>query len=362
MGATKLGRMKRSASLCVLLTIVAMAVSGVTPGKAAASPSEMFYSVSAHSDDEIAGWGMIEQQQDKYIVLILLTLGEQTTSCMTPEESVAPAGVGVDDAVLVEGFMPSDPLGLGEHPDGDRYHGPYKYQGPDSPVGQPDKGERHPFGFPWQGQGSQACKDARVASWLWFQDDMAGIDGSVPDMQIGDDPFIDDDYQGEFCTQIGCVSVWANELGARVTFDLGDGDLTTGEVVAAVQEVRANRAEWGIAILPESGIFANVMHAEAEEGYCRPDAHPDHIAVQDALYGTDFGAGPQYGKACALSKRYRESTGPVAPIDPVALIEANYVDPVTERRIGAYQVNYGWLFETYYFAGPPDPTFWRRFG
>ena len=354
--------MKRFERLCALLIPAVLAAAVTMPGHAGDGPSETFYSVSAHSDDEISGWGMIEQQRDKYIVFILVTQGERTTSCMTPEESVAPAGVGLDDAVLLEGFLPTDPFGLGHHPDGDRYHGPYKYQGPGSPVGQPDKGERHPLGFPWQGQGSQACKDARVASWLWFQDDMAGIDGSVPDMEIGDDPFADDDYQGEFCTQMGCAKVWANERGARVTFDLGDGDLTRDEVVAAIQDVRTNRAAWGIAVHPESGILANVPDADADEPYCLPDAHPDHVAVQDALYATDLGAGPQYGKSCAASRQYLQSVGPLAPFDPVALVEANYVDPATERRIGAYEVNYGWLFETYSFAGPLDPTFWRRFG
>jgi hypothetical protein len=281
---------------------------------------------------------------------------------MTPEESVAPSGIGPDDATVVEGFMPTDPLGLGDHPGGDRYHGPYKYQGPDSPVGQPDKDERHPYGFPWQGQGSQACKDARVASWLWFQDDMNEIDGAVPSMGIGDDPFADDDYRGQFCSQTLCAHVWTNEEGARVTFDLGDGNLTTDEVVAAVHDVRANRAAWGIEVLPESGILANVPHADADEAYCPADPHPDHVAVQEALYGTDLGAGPQYGKTCALSSRYLEYPGPSAPMNPVAIIDANYINPLSERRVGPYQVNYGWLFETYSFAGPLDPTFWRRFG
>lgn len=333
---------------------------------AAASPTdriETFYSVSAHSDDEIAGWGMIQHRPLTYVVFILLTRGEQTTSCMTPEESVAPSGVGLDDAVLVEGFQPTDPFNPGDHPGGDRYHGPYKYQGPDSPVGQPDKRERHPFGSPWQGQGSQACKDARVASWLWFLDDVAELDDGLPDLGIGDTPFADDTYRGAFCFDVGCADVWSSGEGARVAFDLGDRDLTADEVAAATMALHNNRAAWGIPILPQAGVLANTPYPYVDDPLCQfRDDHPDHVAVHDAVFSADLGAGPQFGVACAQGERFRRNPGPVMPIDPRTLIAVNYVDPVTEQRIGPYQVNYGWLLETYSFVGVLDPTYWKRFG
>lgn len=47
--------------------------------------------------------------------------------------------------------------------------GPYRYQGPNSPGDQPDRRERHPLGFPWEGLHSDGCRRANVASWHWSQ-------------------------------------------------------------------------------------------------------------------------------------------------------------------------------------------------
>lgn len=353
----------RVRNLAALVILSILAASTVTAG-AAADRTETFYSVSAHPDDELAGWALIQDRPSTYTVFVIMTKGEFTTSCMTPEESTAPQGPEVGDLMLVEGFTGPDPLNLQEeeYPGGDKYHGPYKYQGPASLVGQPDRGERHPLGFPWTGRGSQACKDARVASWHWFLDGMAEMDPTLAHMNVVDDPRDDDDYRGEFCTPgVACAEVWANEDGARVAFDNGDGKLTVDNVAASLQALRANRAAWGIRVLPEAGVLANAYYADESSPACLLYAHPDHRAVRDAIYTVDFGAGPQFGGMCA-DRFFLESPGPVLVTDPATLVFTNYVDPLTEHRIGPYNVNYGWLFPTYQFTGSLDPTFWRRFG
>ena len=109
------------------------------------------YAVSAHPDDEIYAWAQIQDRPDDYIVFTLITEGEQTDSCQTADETKAGGGdPGPANGTVGEGFTGGEPGILG----------PFKYQGPDSPVGEPDKGERRPLGNPWQGQGTKACGDA----------------------------------------------------------------------------------------------------------------------------------------------------------------------------------------------------------
>ena len=353
----------RVRNLAAMAVLSIFAVSAATVS-AAAERTEAFYSVSAHPDDELLGWALVQDRPSTYTIFVIMTKGEFTTSCMTPEESTSPQRPEIGDLTVVEGFTGPDPLNLQgeEYPGGDKYHGPYKYQGPASPVGQPDKGERHPLGFPWMGRGSQACKDARVASWHWFLDGMAEMDLTLADMNVVDDPRANEDYRGEFCTPgVACAEVWANADGARVAFDNGDGKLTVDNVAASLQALRANRAAWGIRVLPEAGVLANAYYADESSPHCSTYAHPDHRAVRDVIYTVDFGAGPQFGGMCA-DRLFLESPGPVVVNDPATLVFTNYVDPLTEHRIGPYNVNYGWLFPTYQFTGSLDPTFWRRFG
>lgn len=327
--------------------------------------THLLYSVSAHPDDEFANWGMIENRPDRYLVSVLITLGEETDSCVAAEDSPAVGDPGLGNGTVVEGFGGGEALGI---------VGPYKYQGPGSPVGEPDKGERRPLGNPWQGQGTGACGRARVGSWHWFLDDMSALDSGLSNMAVADDPELDDDYQGRFCrTGAGCVKVWANADGARVAFDLGDrgypidlnpDPLTADKVIRAIQVLRSHRKQWGLPALPDGGILAAVPNpGEVETGSdCPTDPHPDHLAVADALYEVAQGAGPQFGAACPSDPRYEAAPGPAdAAIDPDTVVQANLIDPVTEERQGPWVVNYGWLYGTYAFAGGVIPTYWERF-
>ncbi|MGI9021579.1 MAG: hypothetical protein ACR2G3_12830 [Solirubrobacterales bacterium] len=318
----------------------------------------ILYSISAHPDDEFAVWGAFEDRPESYVVSVLMTQGEQTDSCKTAAESPPIGDPELENGTITEGFSEGEMIG------------PYKYQGPGSPVGEPDKGERRPLGNPWRRQGSRACKRARVASWHWFLDDMAALDSGLTDMRVRRNPWRDDDYEGRFCGgPAGCADVWANGAGARVAFDLGDrgfpfdlnpDPLTADKVTTAFQALRAYRKRWGLPRLPEGEILAAVPNP-IEGSQCPSDPHPDHQVVAEALYELRQGGAPQLGVACPSDERYQESPGPDHPIDPDILPQANLVDPVTEQRMGPWVVNYGWLFGTYTFAGGVLPDYWERY-
>ena len=142
---------------------VAMVVAGLLgvalyPASVAAAPvepTEMFYVVVPHPDDEPAAWSFIENIESEgpapdgvpadfaksgtYTVFVILTQGEGTSSCLAAEDSTYADEIGSgqigEEAFWVEGF---DYIN-------ETRTGPYKYQGPDSPVGEPDLAERHPW-------------------------------------------------------------------------------------------------------------------------------------------------------------------------------------------------------------------------
>lgn len=323
-------------------------------GGACTTRSEMRYAVIAHPDDEFqGGWALIQDRPATYTVFVIATQGENTRSCIPAGESRPGGDPGLANGVFVEGITGEGFAGLG-------LEGPYRYQGPDSPVGEPDKGERHPFGNPWQGKGTLACRLARMASWHWFLDDMAADDASLPDMRIDRHPMRDDDYVGRRCAAGLCAHVWANRDGARVAFDLGDGNLTAGEVRQAVATLRRSRHRWKLPSLREAGVIAASYHYEGGTPGCTFDDHPDHAAVQEALFVDSGDAGPHFGSTCAVDDRHLAHPGPPALIDPVTLVRTNLVDPVTEQRIGPFTVNYGWLWDTYSMVGSPVDRFWQR--
>jgi hypothetical protein len=367
--------------LAVLSALAVLASAVVPPAAAHAqeAKSSIFYLVEAHPDDEVPGWQLIDDFQDHYTVFVMLTHGERSVACLSAEESHS---------------YPYQTKGEGGEPT----VGPYRYEGPDSPVGEPDQGERHPIGDPWQGLDTRECGRAKVASWHWFLDDVAALDPGLPDFGISKsatgDPWVDDDYQGSFCVrkkpgksrsknphphdELGCADVWANDFGARVLFDLGDGGwpawdsdylepnpFDEEDVVAAVDRVRSNRVEWGLPGLPEAGLMAAAPGCDPIEAGDR--AHRDHEAVQNALYEHDFEIGPQFGVVCdgttnsaggtiagALSgqvnrgspdRRYVESPSPTQGPDAVEWRELNVDDPVTNSRISPVGINYGWIVD-----------------
>ena len=323
------------------------------PGSICTDRTETLYAVSAHADDEFAAWALIENRPETYTMFVVATRGEQTRSCL-PAPSGGAGDPGLANGTVVEALT-------GEGGDGSlKLQGPYRYQGPNSPVGEPDKGERHPYGNPWQGKGTPACRLARLASWHWFLDDMGKLDGSLPDMGIAGHPMKDDDYRGRFCPDAGCAEIWANADGARIAFDFGDGNLTPQEVTAGLAALRKHRRAWKLPVTKKEEVLAASYHYEGDRPACGVYPHPDHGAVQAAILEDDQNAGPQRGVTCPTGERYEEHPGPLAPMSPLTLFRANEVDPLSERRIGPYVVNYGWLFDTYWFQGDPSSVFWER--
>lgn len=407
-------RVHLSALVVALLATAAPTAAGSTDllrPTAEGDGRSMFYFVGAHPDDEIVTWQLVDEFQEHYPVFVTVTRGERGASCLTAEQAKSYPHSGRDDVVS-----------------GATAWGPYAYEGPGSPVGERDEGERRPFGDPWVGQGTRACGDAKLASWHWFLDAMAGIgtnrtrlrEGSgLPDFGIGadpvGDPYADDDYQGRFCRGYipspdgrgaGCVDVWADDVGARVAFDLGDGGwppgggppyrdahpFTEADVVAAVEALRRNRDRWGISELPEAGILATASACDPDEAD-RDDVkatddgwHIDHETVNDAVYGHDFGMGRQYGAVCDGTQqlfpdgnapvgdhRFRDHPGIAQQPDPDTWWQLNAVEPQPgpepdapresgwNRRVGPVQVNYGWIANGQPWDLPVWKA-WQRYG
>jgi hypothetical protein len=321
----------------VILVFTLMLLAAALPATASARKTKMIYGVVAHPDDETAGWSAIQQRSDTYTVLVTMTRGENTRSCVGPEDWGPSPG------------PPPEP----EEPNADfGWVGPHRYQGPDSPVGQPDEGEQHPLGNPWQGKGTRACADARLHSWNSFLDDMALEDRTLP---------FRPSYRGKFCApMVGCAKVWADDVGARVAFDRGDGNLTPIEVTQAIQVLRDRRAKWGLPTLPEHGVAALAFY-NASNPCVGTYNHPDHGAVQEAIYRDDPGAGDRMGVTCEGDPRFHDG-GTAMVWDPHSMVHALNIDPVTQRRLGAYVRHYGWLFDTYPWIGDPQQLFWTRSG
>ena len=358
-------------ALVALLTMAQMAApaKAALPAQESLGKAELFYVIGAHPDDEPNVWGLVEDlSPSTYMVFVILTQGEGTSSCM--KESEALSGNHVTEEVPI-GFTEGVEESMGSEP----ATGPYKYQGPNSPVDEEDKGEREPLGNPWVGQGKEACKRARVASWHWFLDDMHKLDGSGTDLEISGDPIQDDDYQGVHCdrTVAGsgnpvCAQVWADDLGARVAFDLGNTFFVPGsedqfadplfgpeDVIEALTVLREQRSAWGIPALPETGMTSAAGYYEGDQ--CFEDGNPDHKIVQDVLSTHDFGAGPQYGPLICQWDSYGGGHKEEHPLTPTTLFDMQLVDPLTEDRSTPFNENYGWLFSTYMYIRGYDSYF-----
>lgn len=377
----------------VMLGIAIAVLAAAPPSNAQSLPldspkSQMHYVLAAHPDDEVPSWPVIASlPSSTYTVFVAFTKGEGTDSCRTAEEAeilmAAPENPTIDflghwtwvaDTALKK-------AGQEEHTPvlpAEKSTGPYKYEGPNSPVGEPDFGEREPLGFPWVGSGTPECGDARVASWHWFLDDAHHVDGAGTDLAVADDPRDDDDYRGRRCAKGGgqkiyrCAEVWASHTGARVVFNFGDagigdagfleGRFDASHVTAAFQTLRANRAAWEIRVLPESGVFAAPAYIDPVRCRDMGQGHPDHKAVQDAVRYMDQGAGVQQGRAACADDPYRDGAEAFdQELNPATLVAWNLVDPVTSRRLGPLLENWGWLMPGYQFDGCLlNCHFWRR--
>ena len=379
MGTATLKRFFTAAVTALLVASVAS-----SPARADQSLTEktqQFYIAVAHPDDETTAWSYLEQlPKETYTVFVLMTRGEATDSCLPPEEAHNKAGSDVL-APTDFGTFGMNLLGLPTATREDS-SGPYKYEGPGSPVNEPNKHERHPLGNPWVGQRTDACGDARIASWHWFLDEQFRTDGIGTDLAVEDDPEVDDDYKGRFCPsgyqgrgegqpigkQIGCAQVWADELGARVVYDLGDQGYLDGEflptrftpehVTSALQTTRESRGEWGIPVLPEIGVLSPNMYGDGER--CERHAGSDHDVINQAIRFTDQGLPLRAGvMRCQQDRLGDGATVREIVQSPTSAVAWSLMNPATGDRIGPALVNYGWLIPDYLYPGCLDCFYWE---
>lgn len=286
-----------AAILAIVLAVVG--VLAVASVRAPADPvSELI--VVPHPDDEFQLWSLIADRPDRYRVFVSLTRGEETGYC-EPE-------------ILAQSL-------------------------------QDDLGERAPDPRP-PGRWTSECAEAREASLLGYLSQMAESDPTIP----GDfgtmraevaptEPDVEvcrDDDGTTVCDETArTLRIWEDRhgRGAVVFFDLGDGDVLPTEVAWAVRATLADLEQSDAppvgAIL---GAFADV------DGPCFPYPHPDHVAVHQTLWDTDFGVGPQLGATCFFDPRQRMS----AMVGDDAA-DASFEVAPDGTRIGAHGVHYGWL-------------------
>jgi hypothetical protein len=388
-----------AAALSVTTTAV-VASPGATAGTTA--KTGIFYVISAHPDDFVPTYAFLEQMipSSAYVVNLAVTQGDGTDSCKkatearnhpaggivpgTVQTAVPPTAwlantglvdIGPGSVQAIAGdqlwaLSPGTevPVAAPRVFDHEDSNGPFKYEGPDSPVSEPDEGERHPYGFPWVGQNTTACADANIASMHWMLDDMHGLDGTGTDMEVTGDPRADDDYVGLKCPpgqrgqgsadRTHCADVWANDEGARVVFHLVDSPYLDGyspsafdrqDVDDVIAFARANRRAWGMPDLPELGAFTPAGYCEREVRGTLVKDNPDHQLVSDAVrYGS---LQPNWGIATCESEYYEGAERITLTQDPDTLLKMNWIDPQTNRRVGPTVVDYGWLVPEYYYDG-----------
>jgi hypothetical protein len=351
-------RIVRMVAIPVLVTATTV-VSVSSPAHAA--PVQLSYVILPHEDDEWSTWSLVHGSTSNYKVFIYMTSGEQTGACNST----------------------SNPSG-----------GPRWYQGPGSPVGQPNYSEIDPAQGQWNeatqavpgGTWSAACSNARRLSTRNFLNDRAAQDGALPagfpathslttcfagNTAAGVPPSRTD---GGNLVTVGanCVRVYnaTNGNGKLLFFDMGDGDLTKEEVLWAIQKVQANKTTLGIPNLPHLnaiGAFRNGVMG----GTCEFYNHGDHLAVHQALWTYDMDIGRQYGRTCAADPDSLPANGGRTNTIPAATQSHNF-SMSGATRVGPGERRYGWLTSTYWSDPAQNRTapeqifsqtqsFWGRF-
>lgn len=277
--------------------------------------------LSPHPDDEMQAWGLLDEVvADQPVVLAFLTRGEATGQCE-----------------------------------------------PDLPGWQEGTGELAPDPRP-QGRGTASCEQARIASTVAFLESMAATTSWLPEAydDVGTvGPLPDPEDLTERCDDDcrdgpGDVRVFRGGATTLLFFDLGDGDLTPGEVAWAARAIAAPEFDVHLPVDRRVSdlVGASFANPEAVDGgapACAAYPHPDHAAVTAVLEDVDLGVGErQVYPTC----RTDAATRIVAPVDGQTWSAAFALHG--DQRVGHHPVHYGWLL-TPYFPGddhvcPADTT------
>ena len=271
----------------------------------ATNKQQIQYIVMAHPDDEVGSWAMVQRSSGNYPVFILLTRGEGTGYCETPEAGYEPS--------LADGSA---------------------------------SGEVAPSPMP-TGRHTLSCAQARVNSWHNFLDAQADFDSylerrsemvshgrkaalvaagdAVPVRHDGDRAFMTDYFD-----------LWVGERSARLVFNLGDGDLEPEEAVWAVRTARRIRGSY-FPLTNEYGVIGASFYNSSYPD-CAIYDHRDHRAVHVALWNTDLGVKAQWGRTCA-SDPDAERTDTIDE----DIFQTTFGVEADGYRSGTFQQHYGWL-------------------
>lgn len=268
------------------------------------------YLVAPHPDDEFAIWSMVADT-DHYPALVVLTHGEQTGSC---------TGSGL----------------------------------------QAGDGERAPLPQPFAGKLTATCSAQRVDSLLAFLAGMAAADPRWTDLRDHGEHVVGSAPVG--CTPgASCANyrLWLGAGAALLVFDLGDGNVTPGKVVWAVQATRAARLQFPTQ--REDDIVGMGYNNPSDASSMKYD-HPDQRALRTVLTTTKLGLpGAQYSRTYPADP----ARSLARQVDAKDFALATRVDPGPDdpqtnlgaERIGPLQVDYGWLaFPGAYWYAESEPV------
>ena len=280
------------------------------------------YLVAPHPDDEFAIWSMA-QDPSHFPVLLVLTHGEKAAAC---------AGTGL----------------------------------------QADLGERVPLPQPFAARLTPTCDAERIDSLVAFLTSLGSVDArwsglvEQPPRTAASDPTPQRCDTPTSCAPALTYRVWKAAGAALLLFDLGDHDLTTPEVVWAVRTARSQHMTF-TATGAEDDIVGMGYENTTDAAFV-PYDHPDQKAVAAAMTTVDLGLpGPQWSRTYP-SDPAKASTNVVDPavFAAVTAVTPAPVDPLTNpnaHRVGALQVDYGWLAfpDGYWFAeDQPVHSFYSR--
>jgi len=274
----------------------------------AASMLPIRYLLAPHPDDEFAIWSMA-QDPTRYPVLVVLTQGEKTGAC---------AGGGL----------------------------------------QAERGERAPSPQPFAAKLTPTCAAERVDSLLAFLHDMGAVDPRWLSLRDRGEHVATDAPSDTptalapspcptppACARDATYHLWVGDTAALLVFDLGDGDVTTADVVWAIATTRHARGAFPTQI--EGDIVGMGYHNTIDTNFVGYD-HPDQNAIRTVLTHDDLGLpGGQYSRTYPDDPDRTMTVAVDAAVFATATaVTPGPVDPVANpdaTRVGALQVDYGWL-------------------
>lgn len=292
-------RTRRVISLVALVIVAAGAITvAVRSGE---GPQGMDLVVAPHPDDEMQAWSLLDGTGGAHTVFAFMTRGEETTLCRQP--------------------LPGLDVALGE--------------------AVPDPRPR--------GRWTASCAQARMNSTVAFLEQMGHDDPALPEVyDSAVSPPLGDMSVGERCDDGDChdsdnVLVHAGNGAATVLFfDLGDGDLTTDEVTAAISTVVDRRSELGLPDLPWRRLIA-ASYYNADQPSCFEYPHPDHHAVGEAVDTSPHSFDERYVATCNTP----ETDTANRVVDP-DVWDTTFAIADDGTRIGPHQVLYGWLLSPFH--------------